>query len=404
MISEKQIIMSAEKTERFTNLHTVVYKNKKVIAEYNQFDFPKKYSDYYADKLDAVKQPVGVVYTNEDVYWTIMNVEEYKVVIGPCGETQPTRKQTDVIATMMGCNEEEKELLYKTSLAINHIPISTAVMMSCADYHMLTGIKLKPSDVLRNRNKGEDVFTLDEEKKWKSFCELDESMMIQERLYQFERKMCRAIRTGSEEEVERIASSTELILPPRANDQLRHYKNTFIIAATIASRAVIQCGVSPAESLSMADYYIHRCERADVTEPFPEMLLHMLKVFTRLVKNSHEIVQMSEFVKSVDAYIETHMSEKITVDQMAYDLGMSRNSLSGKFKQETGKVLSEYITMKKIDRAKYIIENSDNTFSEISAYLAFSSQSHFQRVFKKCAEMTPAEYKKKNEVRITNGS
>lgn len=396
MVSEESVIMSAGKTGHFTKLHTCVFKNKKMIAEYNRFEAPKEYSAYYKDALQAVKQPVGVVYTKEDTYWMVMNVEEYTVVIGPSYEVQPTREQIDVIADMMECDEEGKERFYQNCLGISYVPISTAVMMTCADYHMLTGIRLKPSDVLKDRNIDEDIYSEDEEKKWKSFCELDESMLIQEKLYQFERRMCRALRTGSDEEIEKMASSTSVVLPKRAPDQLRHYKNTYIIAATIASRAVIQFGVSPAESLSLADYYIQRCERAEDTEAFPEMLLHMLKVFARLVKNSHEVMERSEFVKEIDAYIEIHIAEKITVDHMAYDLGMSRNSLSGKFKQETGNILSEYIMMKKIDRAKYIIDNSDNTFSEISAYLAFSSQSHFQRVFKKYVDMTPAEYRKKS--------
>ena len=89
-----------------------------------------------------------------------------------------------------------------------------------------------------------------------------------------------------------------------------------------------------------------------------------------------------------------HISEKISIDQMAYDLGMSRNSLSGKFRKETGEMLSEYILKQKIERAKYLMSTADYSFAEISAYLAFSSQSHFQRVFKKYVNMTPGEYRK----------
>ena len=78
---------------------------------------------------------------------------------------------------------------------------------------------------------------------------------------------------------------------------------------------------------------------------------------------------------------------------MAYDFGMSRNSLSGKFKKETGFILSEYILKKKIERAKYLLSMTDYSFADISAYLGFSSQSHFQRTFKKYADVTPGEFK-----------
>ena len=44
-------------------------------------------------------------------------------------------------------------------------------------------------------------------------------------------------------------------------------------------------------------------------------------------------------------------------------------------------------------RLRDLREDHDRTQTEIAEYLGYSSQSHFQRVFRKCTGMTPGQYK-----------
>jgi len=55
--------------------------------------------------------------------------------------------------------------------------------------------------------------------------------------------------------------------------------------------------------------------------------------------------------------------------------------------------VNTFITERKIDEAKRLLETSNQTVSQISAFLGFSSQSYFQNVFKKSTGMTPAKYR-----------
>ena len=80
---------------------------------------------------------------------------------------------------------------------------------------------------------------------------------------------------------------------------------------------------------------------------------------------------------------------------MAEELFLSRPYLSMKFKRETGMTLTDYILTQKTEEAKRLLRYSDKTSSAIAAYLGFSSQGHFGRVFRKYAGMTPNEYREK---------
>jgi AraC-like DNA-binding protein len=64
-----------------------------------------------------------------------------------------------------------------------------------------------------------------------------------------------------------------------------------------------------------------------------------------------------------------------------------------RFKQDTGRTINEFITLVKVDEAKRMLRVTNNTIAQISDYLAFSSQSYFQNVFKKIEGCTPREYR-----------
>ncbi|RHS82212.1 AraC family transcriptional regulator [Firmicutes bacterium AM43-11BH] len=80
---------------------------------------------------------------------------------------------------------------------------------------------------------------------------------------------------------------------------------------------------------------------------------------------------------------------------MAKELYISRPYLSAKFKKDTGTTLTDFILHEKTEEAKRLLRYTDKTATMIGAYLGFSSQSHFSRVFKKHIGLTPAEYRKK---------
>jgi YesN/AraC family two-component response regulator len=71
---------------------------------------------------------------------------------------------------------------------------------------------------------------------------------------------------------------------------------------------------------------------------------------------------------------------------------MNANYLTQLFKKEIGENFSSYVLQVKIAHAKHIMETTDKTIAEISEYLAFSSQSHFNNVFKKITCTTPKQY------------
>ena len=104
----------------------------------------------------------------------------------------------------------------------------------------------------------------------------------------------------------------------------------------------------------------------------------------------------SPVVASCLRFIRRNISQPVTLKNVAAHAGISPGYLSTVFKKEIGLSVSDYIAVQRIEEAKRLLDTTDQTLSEISAYLCFSSQSYFQNVFKKITGMTPMEYKKIN--------
>lgn len=111
---------------------------------------------------------------------------------------------------------------------------------------------------------------------------------------------------------------------------------------------------------------------------------------------SHQKIELSNSkIAPVIKFINENLSKNPSLKIGAELCNMSVSQFSKVFKKETGKNFKEYIFIKKIECAKYLINNTDKSFGEISNILNFEDNSYFTKVFKKVEGMTPKQYREK---------
>lgn len=98
-------------------------------------------------------------------------------------------------------------------------------------------------------------------------------------------------------------------------------------------------------------------------------------------------------------YIFQHLHEKISVQNMADELFLNANYLSELFHQHEGITITDFILKEKVNLTKNLLSYSPYTYSEIAAYLGFSSQSHLGKIFKKHTGLTLKQYRDRFGVR-----
>lgn len=118
------------------------------------------------------------------------------------------------------------------------------------------------------------------------------------------------------------------------------------------------------------------------TSPVPE---------TQLTK-SVKLKQDEETFEHIKSYMESHLSQSLTVEQICHDNLLGPSQLQKLFRNKCGCGIIEYFSHMKITRAKELIREKNMNFTQIADSLGYTSIHYFSRQFKKIAGMTPSEY------------
>lgn len=92
-------------------------------------------------------------------------------------------------------------------------------------------------------------------------------------------------------------------------------------------------------------------------------------------------------------FIESNYDQKISLENIAAELSISKNYLCNVFKEETGENTTTYINKLRIEKAKQLLLEKNYKLKEIYNKVGFSNQYYFSKVFKKISGMTVTEYK-----------
>lgn len=102
---------------------------------------------------------------------------------------------------------------------------------------------------------------------------------------------------------------------------------------------------------------------------------------------------MPELIVHTMDYIETHLTEQITLDQLAARFFLDGSYISRQFKKHTGLTLRAYLLDKRILLAKSKLEQG-NTVTEAALASGFPDYANFIRSFTKVTGISPGKYKK----------
>lgn len=104
--------------------------------------------------------------------------------------------------------------------------------------------------------------------------------------------------------------------------------------------------------------------------------------------------QYSAAVKEVMRYVEEHLGERISLEQVADAVFLSKPYLSTLFKKETGKKFSSYLQEARLEKSCAMLRGSRLSIGEIAEQTGFFDSAHFSKAFKEHYGCSPLEYRK----------
>jgi AraC family transcriptional regulator len=94
----------------------------------------------------------------------------------------------------------------------------------------------------------------------------------------------------------------------------------------------------------------------------------------------------------VRAYIDAHLGEHITLEDLARQVGVSRFHFAREFRHSTGESPMEYLRRIRIQYSLRLLLRRDATIGQVAARLGFADQSHFTRIFVRLIGMSPGAF------------
>jgi AraC family transcriptional regulator len=126
-------------------------------------------------------------------------------------------------------------------------------------------------------------------------------------------------------------------------------------------------------------------------------------IATHLAKNYAEVVPNAALggsalpgfkLKQVTDWIEENLAEEFDLERLAKQAALSKFHFHRLFTQSTGMAPAKYQLTARMNAARRLLRETDQSIVAIAVDLGFSSASHFAQVFRREAEMSPSDYRR----------
>lgn len=211
--------------------------------------------------------------------------------------------------------------------------------------------------------------------------------------YQDENTCMMLIQAGETKKLEEFMynSSSDILLgyskAPLGNERA-FAQRVLAISSVAAFRGGVDCTIV----YNLTYRYQKVIEASDSRDKLISLTHTIMKHFCQTVSFQMHSKCTNPVILPVLRYIHGNLYQKLRISDIADRMHMNADYLARLFKEETGTTFTGYVLSAKVSFSKHMMETGDRSLSEIAAYLAFSSQSHFSRVFKQYTGMTPKSY------------
>ncbi|MCM3748207.1 helix-turn-helix domain-containing protein [Paenibacillus pasadenensis] len=102
------------------------------------------------------------------------------------------------------------------------------------------------------------------------------------------------------------------------------------------------------------------------------------------------------YIDTVTAFMDQNYHLDLSVETISEQVNLHYAYLSRMFKQETGKTILEYLTIKRLEVSKGLLKDTEHTVNDIASGVGYNNVNSFIRFFKRYEGLTPGDYRKSN--------
>lgn len=170
------------------------------------------------------------------------------------------------------------------------------------------------------------------------------------------------------------------------------------IAGAAALRTLVRmgaklAGLSPVRIDSISQEYAQRMRHTASKKELDYLVAHLIEQFCSEIRDMQESNYCPAVRKAMD-YMDSNLSNSLDSTKVAEMLGMERRLFVRTFSKETGMSVKQYLAKKRCEIAAGLLRSSQSSIQNIAAYVGYTDNNYFSKIFKANQGCTPQDYRK----------
>ncbi|MBQ8624862.1 MAG: helix-turn-helix transcriptional regulator [Agathobacter sp.] len=213
-----------------------------------------------------------------------------------------------------------------------------------------------------------------------------------EQVYKAEKELLKAVSNGRSARAKTLLANFPLFALEQRTEATRNLQNYTIVINTLLRKAAEEGGVHPLYIDQLSSTFAHRIESATRSDNFVDLWNEMIQKYCALV-NRHSVKHYSLPIQKVITRIDFDLAADLSLKATAQYLNVNASYLSNLFKTETGYTLTDYVNMKRMDHAAYLLANTHMSVSAIAQSCGILDDNYFTKLFKRYHHKTPTKFR-----------
>ena len=182
--------------------------------------------------------------------------------------------------------------------------------------------------------------------------------------------------------------TTELISQQLASDKIKNKFFELIVTANNSTRELNKSFTSTTFDNAFA--ILSSENDIKLLKEFVQKFLMECAQAVTSIKKAEE----NPIIKKVCTYVDENLSQDISLETAADFAGVSSFYLSKLFKEEKGETFINFISDKRLEKSRLLLESTELSIKEITSEVGYNDQNYFSRIFKAKYGLSPKEYRK----------
>ena len=209
--------------------------------------------------------------------------------------------------------------------------------------------------------------------------------------YEKETELLSRVRTGNVQEAKALLDE---LLGHVLFSQGSRIENIHLMAVeltTLLSRVAIDGGAGTDKIYGLNSQYLTKILMQQNQEELCYLLQEVVESFMDAMFTHQD--QGNPHIRKALRYIAANYTQKLTLQNVASEVGISPNHFSTLFHKTVGVSFREYLCQTRVEGSKQLLLYTDYSLADIAAAMGFPDQSNFSKVFKRITGISPGKYR-----------